>query len=53
MIEHSPEVWNDKPYDVKADIWSVGCIVYEMCELKPPFRAQDMAHLFKKVTSGN
>ena len=48
----SPEVWNDKPYDHKSDMWSVGCVLYEMCALKPPFRADDMRSLHKKITSG-
>jgi NIMA (never in mitosis gene a)-related kinase len=48
----SPEVWRDEPYDMKSDIWSLGCILYEMCAQKPPFRAQNMEGLFKKVQNG-
>ena len=48
----SPEVWKDKPYDSKSDIWSLGCVIYEMCALNPPFRAQSMEDLFKKVIRG-
>ena len=48
----SPEVWQDQPYDEKSDIWSLGCVLYEFINLKPPFRARDMEGLFKKVTRG-
>lgn len=45
----SPEVWNDKPYELKSDIWSLGCIIYQLCSLRPPFTANSMDGLFKKV----
>lgn len=48
----SPEVWKDQPYDHKSDIWSLGCVLYESISLKPPFRAEDMQGLFKKVLKG-
>jgi len=48
----SPEVWRDKPYDEKSDIWSMGCVLYEMCSLRPPFIGKDMERLFKKVCMG-
>jgi NIMA (never in mitosis gene a)-related kinase len=41
----SPEVWMDKPYDNRSDIWSLGCVLYEMITLMPPFRATSMAGL--------
>ena len=48
----SPEVWNDDPYDNKSDIWSLGCVTYEMLTLHPPFRAEDMEGLYQKVIKG-
>ena len=48
----SPEVWNENPYDNKSDIWSLGCVTYEMLTLHPPFRAKDMEELSNKVIKG-
>ena len=49
----SPEVWKDLPYGSKSDIWSLGCVCYEMCALVPPFRAENMDGLFRKVLKGH
>ena len=48
----SPEVWKDNPYDLKSDIWSLGCVTYEMCMLRTPFRAETMEGLFNKILNG-
>ena len=48
----SPEVWRDEAYDAKSDVWSLGCVLYEFINLKPPFRARDMEGLYRKVTRG-
>ena len=48
----SPEVWSDHPYDYKCDIWSAGCIIYEMASLKMPFRGTSMQVLYSNVMKG-
>ena len=27
----SPEVYQNQPYTFKADIWALGCLLYELC----------------------
>ena len=48
----SPEIWIDKPYNNKTDIWSVGCIIYEMCNLIPPFRGTSLINLYHNIQKG-
>jgi NIMA (never in mitosis gene a)-related kinase len=48
----SPEVWSDKPYEYKSDIWSMGCVLYEICSLKPPFKGNNLEELYKNVMKG-
>ncbi|CAB4257187.1 similar to Saccharomyces cerevisiae YAR018C KIN3 Nonessential serine/threonine protein kinase [Maudiozyma barnettii] len=48
----SPEVLMDQPYSPLSDVWSLGCIVYEMCTLRPPFQAKNYVELQNKIKMG-
>lgn len=48
----SPEVWADRPYSYKSDLWSLGCIMYELCGLRPPFVGKSLEELYQAVTQG-
>ncbi len=48
----SPEVWSDKPYDYKSDLWSVGAVIYELCALKPPFKGTTLQDLYRNIMRG-
>lgn len=43
---------SDTPYNLKTDIWSLGCIMYELCTLKPPFTAKSPHQLFHTIKQG-
>jgi serine/threonine-protein kinase ULK/ATG1 len=45
----APEILRYEKYDAKADLWSVGAVLYEMAVGKPPFRAQNHVELLKKI----
>ena len=49
----APEIWMNKPYEYKCDIWSLGCILYELCRLKPPFRGTNIKELRENIKRGN
>ena len=48
----SPEIWKEKPYNNKCDIWSAGCIIYEICTLHVPFRGTNFKELFDNISLG-
>lgn len=49
----SPELINGHPYDVKSDIWALGCLVYEMCAGHPPFHeARTQPELAEMIRKG-
>lgn len=45
----APEILRYEKYDAKADLWSTGAVLYEMCVGRPPFRAQNHVELLKKI----
>jgi len=46
----SPEVCRGKPYSYKSDIWSLGCVLFEMMALRPPFgKAANLEALVSQI----
>ncbi|KAF7591168.1 Serine/threonine-protein kinase [Aspergillus hancockii] len=48
----APEILRYEKYDAKADLWSVGTVLYEMVVGKPPFRATNHVELLRKIEKG-
>ncbi|KAH0622725.1 hypothetical protein JD844_025271 [Phrynosoma platyrhinos] len=48
----SPEQINRISYNEKSDIWSLGCLLYELCALSPPFTAFNQKELAEKIREG-
>lgn len=48
----APEICENKEYSFKADIWSLGVILLEMCLLRPPFDANSLPVLALKISKG-
>ena len=48
----SPEQVDENKYNEKSDIWSLGCFLYELTALHPPFEAHNHLSLALKIKSG-
>ncbi|XTI89002.1 kinase-like protein [Cenococcum geophilum] len=48
----SPEICAAEKYTLYSDIWSLGCIVYELCARAPPFNAKTHWDLIQKIKAG-
>lgn len=49
----APEIWRSSKYDYRCDVFSMGCVVYEMALLKPPFKGNSVEDLYKLIKKGN
>jgi serine/threonine protein kinase len=48
----SPEMINELKYNEKSDIWALGCLLYELAALAPPFEATNHLSLAVKINAG-
>ncbi|KAM9813356.1 LOW QUALITY PROTEIN: serine/threonine-protein kinase Nek4 [Neosynchiropus ocellatus] len=48
----SPELFSNKPYNHKSDVWALGCCLYEMSTLRHAFNAKDMNSLVYRIVQG-
>ncbi|GAA6075482.1 serine/threonine-protein kinase Nek5 isoform X2 [Tachysurus ichikawai] len=49
----SPEICENRPYNNKTDIWSLGCVLYELCTLRHPFEGSSLRQLIVKICRGH
>jgi len=45
----SPELIKQKPYDFKVDLWAVGCSLYHLSALEPPFSGDNLIVLGNNI----
>jgi hypothetical protein len=48
----SPEIFQNKPYSYKSDVWALGCVLYEMTTLNHAFDANSLNGLATKIVKG-
>lgn len=48
----SPEICQEKPYSFKSDVWSLGCVLFELATLRHAFDATSMQGLVMKILRG-
>ena len=55
LLYQSPEILDDpsghgaEGYDCRTDIWSLGCIIFQMCNFDVPFNALNEVRLIEKI----
>lgn len=49
----SPELCTNKPYGTQSDVWSLGCVLYEMVCLQKAFYADTMLGVVHRISSAS
>ena len=52
VLYQCPELIQHESYGEKADIWSLGCVLYQMAMLKPPFEGGNPLAVARKIVEG-
>jgi NIMA (never in mitosis gene a)-related kinase len=45
----SPEICSGNNYNNKSDVWMLGCVIFELCNLKKPFEGKNFPDLIKNI----
>lgn len=49
----APELWERRRYSKKADMWSLGVILYELLTLQKPFKGPSQREIMQQVVRGH
>mmetsp|Transcript_31295 Transcript_31295/g.41415 ORF Transcript_31295/g.41415 Transcript_31295/m.41415 type:complete len:104 (+) Transcript_31295:443-754(+) len=48
-LHMGPEVLKGQPYDMKADVWSLGTVLFQMLTGERPFKGKDINDLTNQI----
>lgn len=48
----APEIVDGEPSSTAADVWAIGCVIYELYFGEPPFHADTVEKIFDKIKNG-
>jgi len=48
----APEICMNLPYSFQSDVWSLGCVLYELCSLRHAFQSESLLGLVFQISKG-